>query len=213
MAVQARQATASDMIPAQLLNTTKEATMSNAMTSGTRVHSPDLDWSQVRETVLMLELSSGQIEAAMTDSNSSVEVLTGSFTTLADHIRMIGDTVEALPDEGETGIAKASLQGVTGNVSNLVHQAIVAFQFYDKLVQRMAHVNHSLSALSELVADNTRLFNPAEWRGLQEKIRSKYSMQEEQAMFEAVMRGVPVKEALEQFMSQLNNKTDDIELF
>ena len=31
----------------------------------TRVNAPDLDWSQVRETVLMLELSAGQIEGAM----------------------------------------------------------------------------------------------------------------------------------------------------
>jgi hypothetical protein len=188
--------------------------MSNNTPRGTRVHAPDLDWSQIRETVVMLELAGGQIEGALKDSNSSVEVLTDSFTTMAGHMRMISDTVAGLPDGGETGAAKESLAGVADNVSAMVHQAIIAFQFYDKLVQRLAHVNHSLASLSELVSDQTRLYNPAEWGGLQEKIRSKYTMKEEQAMFDAVMRGVPVKEAIDQFMNQMKESShDDIELF
>ena len=148
--------------------------MSDTLPRGTRANSPDLDWSQVRETVLMLELSAGQIEGAMKDSNASVEVLTDSFTTMAGYLRMISDTVAGLPDGGETGAAKESLRGVTEHVSGMVHQAIIAFQFYDKLVQRLAHVNHSLAGLSGLVSDTSRLYNPAEWKALQEKIRSKY---------------------------------------
>jgi hypothetical protein len=180
---------------------------------GTRAHAPDLDWSQVRETVLMMELSAGQIEAAMKDSNSSVEVLTDVFTTMAGYMRMIGETVSALPDEGESGVTKASLLGATEHVSGMVHQAIIAFQFYDKLVQRLAHVNHSLASLSGLVSDKSRLYNPYEWVALQEKIRSKYTMREEVEMFEAVLAGMSVKEALDNFMSRINDKSDDIELF
>jgi len=180
---------------------------------GTRAHTPDLNWSQVRETVLMMELSAGQIEAAMKDSNNSVEVLTEVFTTMAGYMRMIGDTVAALPDEGESAVAKANLLGATEHVSGMVHQAIIAFQFYDKLVQRLAHVNHSLASLSGLVSDKSRLFNPYEWVGLQEQIRSKYTMREEVEMFEAVLAGMSVEEALEKFMTQINDKSDDIELF
>jgi hypothetical protein len=187
--------------------------MTDSTPRGTRAHLPDLDWSQVRETVLMLELSAGQIEGAMKDSSSSVEVLTDSFTTMAGYMQMIAETVASLPDEGEAGVAKQNLSGVTGHVSGMVHQAIIAFQFYDKLVQRLAHVNHSLASLSDLVSDQSRLFNPMEWRALQEKIRSKYTMVDEQAMFDAVMNGVPVKEAIERFMVEMKDKPDDIELF
>ena len=126
---------------------------------GTSAHMPDLNWSQVRETVLMLELSAVQIEAAMKDSNSSVEVLTDSFTTMAGYMRMISDTVQTLPDQGEVGAAKQNLIGVSEHVSGMVHQAIIAFQFYDKLVQRLAHVGISLGDLSNLVSDSRRLFN------------------------------------------------------
>ena len=180
---------------------------------GTTAHAPDLNWSQVRETVLMLELAAVQIEAAMKDRNASVEVLTNSFTTMAGYMRMITDTVGSLPDQGEVGVAKQNLLGVSEHVSSMVHQAIIAFQFYDKLVQRLAHVGLSLGDLSDLVADTRRLFNPGEWVGLQEKIRTKYTTREEIAMFEAVMQGMPVQEAVDRFMAEMKDKNDDIELF
>ena len=98
---------------------------------GTSAHTPDLNWSQVRETVLMLELSAVQIEAAMKDSNTSVEVLTESFTSMAGYMRMISDTVQTLPDTGEVGVAKQNLSGVSEHLSSKVKQAIVAFRFYN----------------------------------------------------------------------------------
>jgi len=180
---------------------------------GTSAHQPDLNWSQVRETVLMLELAAVQIEAAMKDSNASVEVLTHSFTSMASFMQMISATVSTLPDDGEVGEAKRNLGGVSEHVSGMVHQAIIAFQFYDKLVQRLAHVGLSLGEPSELVGDTGRLFNPGEWVGLQQRIKTKYTTAEEVAMFDAVMQGVPVHEAVDKFIADMKGKTDDIELF
>ncbi len=180
---------------------------------GTSAHMPDLNWSQVRETVLMLELSAVQIETAMKDSNASVDVLTNSFTSMASYMRMISDTVHTLPDQGEVGVAKQNLSGISDHVSGMVHQAIIAFQFYDKLVQRLAHVGISLGDLSDLVADGRRLYNPSEWVSLQDKIRTKYTTRDEIAMFDAVMRGMPVHEAVDKFMAEMKEKNDDIELF
>lgn len=180
---------------------------------GTMARTPDLNWSQVRETVLMLELSAVQIEAAMKDSNASVEVLTDSFTSMAGYMRMISDTLQSLPEDGEVGAAKQNLIGVSDHVSSMVHQAIIAFQFYDKLVQRLAHVGESLGGLSGLVSDQRRLFNPGEWVALQDKIRSRYSMREEVSMFEAVMAGMSVHEAVNRYMEEMKQKGDDIELF
>lgn len=178
---------------------------------GSTAHAPDLNWSQVRETVLMLELATGQIEAAMKDSNASVDVLTNSFTSMAGYMKMITDAVAALPEES---VQREGLVGASEQVSGMVHQAIIAFQFYDKLVQRLAHVSHSMGALSELVADQRRIFSPYEWVALQEKIRSRYSTVDEVAMFEAVLGGTPVSEAIEQYVDRMKDKGgDDIELF
>jgi hypothetical protein len=109
---------------------------------------PDLDWSQVRETVLMLELAVGQIEAAMKEGSSSVEVLTDSFTSMAGYMRMMGSALEQLPDTPATAQLKESLIGHAGEVAGRVQKSIIAFQFYDKLSQRLAHVSHSLEALT-----------------------------------------------------------------
>ncbi|HMV18517.1 MAG TPA: hypothetical protein PLN96_12795 [Zoogloea sp.] len=180
---------------------------------GTSAHTPDLDWSQVRETVLMLELAVGQIEAAMKEGHSSVEVLTDSFTSMAGYMRMIAGALEQLPDTPATQNLKDNLIGHAGEVSGRIQRSIIAFQFYDKLTQRLAHVSHSLEALSGLVVDQRKLYNPFEWVALQEKIRAKYSTREEVDMFNAVMQGMPVKDALEKYKAGLKDKGDDVELF
>ena len=170
---------------------------------GTRAHMPDLDWSQVRETVLMLELAVGQIEAAMKEGGSSVEVLTDSFTSMAGYMRMMGAALEQLPDTPATAQLKESLIGHAGEVAGRVQ----------KLSQRLAHVSHSLEALTTLVTDQRKLYNPFEWVALQEKIRAKYSTREELEMFNAVMQGMPVKEALSNYKAEMKDKGEDVELF
>ncbi len=188
--------------------------MSEHEPRGSTARIPDLNWSQVRETVLMLELSAAQIEAAMKDSNASVDVLTASFTSMAGYMRMITDTVATLPDQGDNADARQTLLGAADQVSGMVHQAIIAFQFYDKLVQRLAHVTQSLGGLSGLVSDQRRIFNPQEWVDLQERIRAKYTTPDECEMFEAVIGGTPVAQAIEQYVNAMKTKGgDDIELF
>jgi hypothetical protein len=184
---------------------------------GSRADAPDLDWSQVRETVVMLELAAGQVEAAMKDSNTSVEVLTDTFTSLAEVLQHIEIALDTLPDTVGNGMVKGEIQENTRLVATKVHQAIIAFQFYDKLVQRLDHVCHGLAGLSKLVADRQRLYNPGEWKGLQESILAKYTMVEEHAMFQAVLNGATVKEALDAYMAarmkEVENSGGDVELF
>jgi hypothetical protein len=181
---------------------------------GTQVHAPDLDWSQVRETVLMLELAAGQIVSAMHESNAPVNVLTSGFTSLASLLARIQNALGDLPDTPESAALKQDLLGSTNEVGVVVQQSIVAFQFYDKLSQRLEHVCHALAQLSDLVADRQRLFSPDEWKTLQQNIRSRYSTQEEVAMFEAVLAGVPVQMALQQFVADCKvQAANDIELF
>ncbi len=166
---------------------------------GTRVRSPEQDWSHVHETMLMLELAAGQIDAAMTDSASSVDVIR---TGLA-----------GLPDAGAVGARKAALLADAREVDGTAQQAIIAFQFYDRLSQRLAHVCASLADLSALVADPARAQSREEWVRLQESIRSKYTSAEERQMFEAVLAGVPVREALQRFVAEMKTRGDDIEFF
>ncbi len=153
---------------------------------------PDLDWSQVRETVLMLNLAVAQIEKAMRDGDDSVTALAEMFTSMMDNVRAISSVTEQLPQ----GEIKAEVTKNYEEMSDKMNTAIVAFQFYDKLAQRLAHVCESLSYLGELIGDYQRLYSPREWNGLQELIKSKYNNEEDRKMFQAILDGTSVEEAL-----------------
>ena len=192
---------------------------------GSSARNPDLDWSQVRETILMLALAVAQIEMSMRESDGSVEVLSNSFTSMVGQVKMIERNVAALPDSVEMTDAKTAIISSCATVSEMMHSAIIAFQFYDKLTQRLNHVTGSLGSLADLVNDQRRLYNPYEWLGMQEKIKSRYTMEEERLMFDAIMQGKTVKQALAIYVQAIEDRKqktadsssggdeDDIELF
>jgi hypothetical protein len=184
----------------------------NTTVAGSTAARPDLDWSQVRETILMVNLAIAQLEMAMRDSGGSVEVLTNSFTGMYGNMMGLVEAVQSLPDSP----IKHSIQELGVNVSGQMQQAIIAFQFYDRLSQRLTHISNSLGDLTGIVIDPARLYNPAAWRELQDSIRSKYTMEDERLMFETVLTTGDVQLALDQYVSRKQQEaggSDDIELF
>lgn len=174
---------------------------------------PDLDWSQVRETMLMLELMAGQIMAAMRDSDNSVDVLAGTFTGMAGYMHTIVETSRQLPAIPEIVGHKQALTNVAEQVESMVSHAVVSFQFYDRLVQRLSHVVNGLGEVCGIVTDQRKLYNPGAWAELQERIKAKFSTPEERELFDAVMQGTPVEEALETYTASLQASDSGIELF
>ncbi len=169
---------------------------------------PDLDWSQIQETVMMLNLAVAQIDRAMNEGGDSVSALTNSFTSMAGSASVIAEAGAGLPDNE----AKTAIMNNSHAISAQMQSAIVAFQFYDKLSQRLNHVCNSLGSLSELIGDANRLFSPYEWRGLQQKIRSKYPTEADKRMFDALLAGASVEEVLNASETE-SEQEDDIELF
>lgn len=173
---------------------------------------PDLDWSQVRETILMLNLAVAQIEMALKESSGSVDVLTNSFTDMYGNLMALVQEARSLPD---TPVRQA-IEATGMAVSQQMQQVIIAFQFYDRLSQRLSHVCHSLDDLTGIVNEPARLYNPFAWHALQQKIRSKYTMEDEKLMFDTLLRTGNVKAALEQFVTAKQHESgpsSDIELF
>lgn len=188
--------------------------------AGSSAAQPDLDWSQLRETILMLNLAVAQIDQSMNEGHSSVSVLSQSFTALATNLKDIQTSIKKLPKQSEHQIPdklKTIIEGSTNTAMDKVQASIVAFQFYDKLTQRLDHVSLSLSALAELIADPNSLYSPPKWQELQQSIRSKYTMEEERIMFDNVLSGMPVEQALTEFRQAMENKhsddDEDIEFF
>ncbi len=173
---------------------------------------PDLDWSQVRETILMLNLAVAQIEVAMRDSAGSVDVLANTFTGMYGSLMALVEAAQSLPD----GPQKDTIQASGLAVSAQMQQAIVAFQFYDRLSQRLSHACRSLDDLTAIVSDSARLYNPYAWLALQQKIRSRYTMEDEKLMFDTLLTTGSVHAALEQYVSGKHSQAgegEDVELF
>lgn len=173
---------------------------------------PDLDWSQVRETILMLNLAMAQIEVALRDSGGSVDVLTNTFTGMYGNLMALVEAAHTLPDSP----VKQAIQESGMAVSGQMQHAIVAFQFYDRLSQRLSHACHSLDDLTAIVSDPARLYNPYAWHALQQKIRSRYTMEDEKLMFDTLLETGNVQAALDQYVNgkhQQAGDSPDVELF
>lgn len=188
--------------------------MDQATLAPSRAHAPDLDWSQVTETVRMLNLAVAQISLAMKEGEDSVGALTSAFTDMVAKVNDISRVADSIQNIATDEDGRGSILNNCAHIQGNIQQTIVAFQFYDRLAQRLDHVQDALGRLSGLVADKARLYNPEEWSHLQAAIRSRYTMQEEQDMFEALLAGATVEQALDQVRTKLHQgDIDDIELF
>ncbi len=184
---------------------------------------PDLDWSQIKETISMLCLAMAQIEVTLRDSSRSVDQLSSTFTTIAQDAKRIDQLCTSSQNADDWKQKSDQIQKSAHTMNEQMQKAIVAFQFYDRLTQKLSHVNLSLTHLGELISDAQRLYNPTEWKRIQEEIRSNYTMECERLMFDHIMRGVTLSEALELYRHQFEQTEvldaqsspddDDIELF
>ena len=185
------------------------------LTHGSVSIAPDLDWSQVRETVRLLNLAISHIEESMHVGEDSVDALTDSFTTMAGSIQSIQESIEELPEDNHSSLHQ-DISEKCNSLKTQVHSAIIAFQFYDRMIQKLTHVSHSMDAMGELIIEPSKLFNPYEWTALQEKIRSRYTMESERVMFDTLMSGASVQEALEaanQYEQNTKDNGSEIDLF
>ena len=186
--------------------TAKRHTLGTASTA----KNPDLDWSQISETVAMLALTVAQIETTMNEGDQSVNQLTESFTELATHNQEIVSEAAKLDDNipHEAQIKANMLQAAEG-LEDKVQKAVTAFQFYDRLSQRLDHASDNLEKLGHLVADPGERYQPSAWKELQASIKSSYTMEAERIMFEHIMRGHSVSEALEIYHHHFEKNKDE----
>lgn len=180
-----------------------------------RPENDEVNWSQVSETLAMLALAIAQIDTSLQEGSQSIDKLTSSFTAMANNtdrlLQMASESGDSIPLE----VGK-----IANDLKSEVQQAIIAFQFYDRLTQRLDHVGDSLEHMGHLIADPGQRYLPAPWSKLQAKIKGNYTMEAERIMFEHIMAGHSVAEALEIYHHHFDKPVednfgtdDDIELF
>lgn len=192
-------------------------TSSNANNDAPLTSNSDLP--HVKETISMLYLAVCQIEASIKDSSNSVDSLTASFTDLAKHSKEVDEHVQAMNDLSDLNDIKRQVSDTSTEMQAKINQAITAFQFYDRVSQRLDHVARNLERVSDVIGNPNNVNNPNIWANIQNEVKNSYSMESERIMFEHIMRGASVKEALEIYQHHFNQEEvgeddgDEIELF
>jgi hypothetical protein len=166
------------------------------------VHDPDerdahegdalAGWTPEQQTAHMLELCEAQMESALSEADIAVDSLTRAFASVAES----ANALRSLAQRQAQGQAdSAELQRQIDEITAQMGTAVVAFQFYDKLSQRLGHVRHSLSSLALFVCDRKQAREREQWRRLFATLRRLYRTEEERQIFTMMVEGRSVEEA------------------
>lgn len=199
----------------------QEGPHSPPTTATSSAKTSEQDWSHVKETITMLYLAVCQIKSSLTDGDHSLNHLTDSFTALANHTREVDKQIQTIDQAAEIATVRQSLTDTASDMQLKIAEAVTAFQFYDRISQRLDHVANGLESMSSLLADPRKLNNPKAWQRIQREVKSSYTMESERLMFEHILRGASVQEALQIYRHHFENEVtldtnadeDEIELF
>lgn len=166
-----------------------------------------VDWIHIHETVKLLLLSMAQIELTLTDGDHNVTGLGQQFTEMAEHLRKMNHHLQNEPDTPAEILAHGQ------QLESKINEGVVAFQFYDRLSQRLEHVVNVLALTEDILSDEQRRLKPQAWKSIQTQIKTNYSLDCERKMFDLVIQGMPLHEALELYRTDYIEPNDDVELF
>ena len=147
-------------------------------------------WTPEQQIARLLSLCEAQMESALSESDVAVQELVKSFAGLIEAGQALGSMSEKAPEAGATDMA-AQLDALKKQTA----AAIVAFQFYDKLTQRLGHVRYSLSALAMFVCDGAKTGERDQWRRMFATLRRLYRTEEERQLFRMMVEGASAEEA------------------
>jgi hypothetical protein len=144
------------------------------------------NWSPQQQTARMLALCEAQMEAATHDSDAAVDVLVNAFTGLMSAVRELGEVSRGDSQQTSNTQTLAEMQKRCSDLSSQAASAVMAFQFYDKLSQRLGHVRYSLSTMALFICDRSNSQRPEHWEKLLLTLGRLYRTAEERAIFDSI---------------------------
>ena len=132
---------------------------------------------EAQSTVLpaLLELTSSQLEVALQNATSQLDRLAESVAAFA----RLGKDVAALPDSATAALGM--------KIVAESERAMFAMQFHDQLEQRLRHVRDALGDMHDALSAPV----PPEADALLRAIRSRYTMEDERRLFDAMVAHLP----------------------
>jgi len=135
------------------------------------------------------------MESALGESDLAVDALIKAFSGLADSAQTINAVAAKLTPEQREAAGGGDLKKQMESIAQQMSTAIVAFQFYDKLTQRLGHVRYSLSTLALFVCDRAQTSQRDQWKRLFTTLKRLYRTEEEKQIFQMMVEGASAEEA------------------
>ena len=172
-------------------------------------------WTPEEQIARMLALCEAQMESALSESDVAVEALIKSFAGLIEAGQALGTLGDKTPSGADPSAADLARQ--LDALRKQTAAAVVAFQFYDKLTQRLGHVRYSLSALAMFVCDRSKSGEREQWQRLFTTLRRLYRTEEERELFKLMVDGATAEQAREHIQQSTltlrASPTGEIEIF
>ena len=164
----------------------------------------------------LTRLAAAQIRVAVTESGDDIDALTHSFREIVNQDKLIRDNIEQLPDDSTTKKIKDDIALLSTELRSNINNAVVAFQFYDRLCQRLDHTSECLRGLSE-IEDHKLQTSADEVIKLRDNVYNHFTMIEERQLFDAVLSSKDFEQAIKEYsvarIKSLEVEEDDIEFF
>lgn len=174
---------------------------------------PAQDRGEIAETVRLLNVVIGQIGLLMQDGDDAVATLDSAFASAASGVAGILEAATVLSGDPPGDSENVGIATLCSETQTSINASIIALQFYDRLSQRLTHVRDTLESMTDLLHDRPNTVAPDEWQSLQSMIRGRYTMREEQVLFDALLDGASVESALRAALVEEKKTDDGIELF
>ena len=155
---------------------------------------PLSDWTPEQQIAHMLDLCEAQMESALCESDLAVDSLIKAFSGLAESAQSVSAMAASLTQQQRESVDAADLGKQLKAIEQQMTSAIVAFQFYDKLTQRLGHVRYSLSTLALFVCDRAQTSQRDQWRRLFTTLKRLYRTEEERQIFQMMVEGATADE-------------------
>ncbi|WP_309247264.1 hypothetical protein [Shewanella sp. VB17] len=169
-----------------------------------------VDWCHIRESIKVLILAMAQIELSLSDGEHNVTNLGALFTDMAEHLGEVNRFLSLHSDTPDKVLEHGAF------LANSVNEGVVAFQFYDRISQRLQHVIMGLALMEDVLSNQEQRGSPDAWEKLREGIQESYSLDCERQMFDLLLKGMPIHEALKLYKQEHQNENsteDNTELF
>jgi len=160
--------------------------------------------------VTLLQLAAAQLALSLKETEQPFDDLSKLFIEIVEGYNQIEGLIGSCED---SDVQK--LQELHNYTQGKVRNAIVDFQFYDRMTQRLQHIMSNIQdAIQALEAKESG--DEAEWSKIFERIEKSYTMREETLLFDSIRRGEGFETAVKSLIEQTFKKEaveSEIELF